>query len=279
MARKSIFDIISEKWDIKIEVKRLRHLYEESHVIEHCWGELFTLKSFVDSHCFNNWRNRYSCIDVDDYLRTLEFDKLIKNAPENFSSLLLCIEIIYNFYDIATWTVLLSAEFNFTSNFRLLRENIELCLEHYNHQAHHFKEKQQVIITEKDPAATAAAEISDPETAYEIIRYNHHALKGDIAEKKKILLHLGSELEPKRKVLEDLNPPLEDGIFTLLNNANLRHNNCDSSSPKYKEYIATMSGDDLEEWYDELYQMILLAKLELDHIERKVRIDELKANL
>ena len=38
----------------------------------------------------------------------------------------------------------------------------------------YFAEKEQAIIIERDPAVTAAAEISSNETAYEIIFYNHH---------------------------------------------------------------------------------------------------------
>lgn len=34
-------------------------------------------------------------------------------------------------------------------------------------------------------------------------------------------------------------------------------------SKKYRKYIANMQEDVLEEWYDELYQMILLAIFEL----------------
>ena len=34
----------------------------------------------------------------------------------------------------------------------------------------------------------------------------------------------------------------------------------------------------LEEWYDELYQMMLLAMLELEQVERNQKINELKTH-
>ena len=48
---------------------------------------------------------------------------------------------------------------------------------------------------------------------------------------------------------------------------------------KYKEYVAKMSEEELEEWYDELYQMILLAFLMIDNVERMEKIKKLKHNI
>ena len=66
----------------------------------------------------------------------------------------------------------------------------------------------------------------------------------------------------------------------MLNNMNVRHNNCsESAQAKYKEYVAHMTQEQLEEWYDELYQMMLLAFLLLDNEERSAKVGELKANI
>ena len=63
----------------------------------------------------------------------------------------------------------------------------------------------------------------------------------------------------------------------MLNNFNLRHNNIDINCKKhYKKVIAEMKDDELEEWYDELYQMILLVFLELDNKDRTIKFKEIK---
>ena len=55
----------------------------------------------------------------------------------------------------------------------------------------------------------------------------------------------------------------------MLNNLNIRHNNrSKKDKSKYKEYVAKMSKVRLEKWYDELYQMMLLAILLLDNADR-----------
>lgn len=115
------------------------------------------------------------------------------------------------------------------------------------------------------------------DTCTRIIQYNHRLLKGNINAKKSILLKLASELEPRRKELQELDKDLTSNIFFMLNNMNIRHNNQNINEPsKYKKYVAEIDNQHLEDWYDELYQMMLLALLLLDNIERQKSIDELK---
>lgn len=251
MARKNIFELLSEKWDIKEEFSRLRRLFEEDDVIS-AYATGYTLKHFVCYHCFEDWKNRGRYIDMDDYLEALSFEELCRTAARDVECLLTVIEIMYNFYYLA-YTLVSDNKNKFVYNKSLitLRDNMDNCLEHYNYHAFIFDDRQQVIVSEKDPAATAAAEISDSETAFQIIQYNHYSLRGDILAKKRILLHFASELEPKRPMLNGINKALSEDIFTLLNNLNLRHNNCNPKNKDYKKYIADMPEEMLEEWYDE----------------------------
>ena len=276
MARKNIFELLDEKWNREEELVRVIRLFQKEYIISDS-RRGYTLKDFVNAYCFKDWKNRGRYIDMEDYLQALNFDALYKRAAEDIGDFLTTIEIIYNFYQMALVKTN-GHRFNHYTGLATLRENMDICLAQYNYSAFYFEEKEQVTVSEKDPAVTAATEISDSETAFQIIQYNHHLLKGDIKAKKKILLHLASELEPKRSMLNRINKVFSDDIFMLLNNLNLRHNNCDSKSKDYKKHVANMPKEKLEEWYDELYQMILLAKLELDHLARKDRIIELKTH-
>mgnify|MGYP002917821902 FL=1 len=105
-------------------------------------------------------------------------------------------------------------------------------------------------------------------------------MQGEIELKKKILISLGSELEPKRKELQALNKQLSEDIFFMLNNLNVRHNNRSKKDiAKYKEHVAKMTKARLEKWYDELYQMMLLAFLLLDNVDRTASVKELKEKI
>lgn len=148
-----------------------------------------------------------------------------------------------------------------------------------NHEQKVFPDEERVLVVQKDAAATAVAEISPQKLAFLIVKYHHYTLKGNIAEKKSILLALGNELEPKREKLTSINRKLINDIFFMLNNLDLRHNNRTAGDKNYKENVANMSESELEDWYDELYQMILLAMLELDQQERSERVKQLKETI
>ena len=49
--------------------------------------------------------------------------------------------------------------------------------------------------------------------------------------------------------------------------------------PKYHKFVANMSNEELEKWYDETYQLCLLCFLEMDNVERKRKIKELNEKI
>ena len=135
------------------------------------------------------------------------------------------------------------------------------------------------VLVEKDAVVTAVAEsdLIPEEFSYRLITYDHHSMRGDLEGKKTIILRLAALLEAKKSILHQVNPNLETDLFYVFNNFNLRHNNCDSSAKgKYKPYIANMKKDDLEKWYDEAYQMCLLAFMEIEQADRKPKFDAIK---
>jgi len=129
----------------------------------------------------------------------------------------------------------------------------------------------EMIICEKNPAATAAAEIVPQDLANCVIEYNHHLLKGNLQRKKEILLALGARLEPERPRLKQFGKQVEDDLFFLLNNLNIRHNNM--------EKVAALGEPGLESWCDETYQLALLAELLLGNEARHGMVDNLKASI
>lgn len=131
----------------------------------------------------------------------------------------------------------------------------------------------------KDQAAISVSEIVDSALSYRIIEYNHHSMKGDLERKKATLIALADKLEPKRAKLKQVSSSLESDLFYLLNSVNVRHNNADHDGKNYIHFVAEMKDYDIEQWYDDIYQMCLLAFLELDHLERKERIKQLKENI
>jgi hypothetical protein len=276
MSRKNIFEMIADIFDISVELKRIYQLVEQRETI-HLQYQTYTLLDYIKYRGFLKWRNRGRCVDLADFLTLLNYDALWSNAPTNVQDLFTLIEIIYNFWYIADQNEHASNRFgNDCEDFLLLKRIMDDCLAHYNYKAEYFQNLEQAIVIEDKPEATAVAEIVDNETGYKVLRYNHYILKGDLQAKKDILLTLGANLEPKRKQLQAIDKDLEDGIFYILNNLHLRHNNKCEGDKNYKQAVADMDAETLETWYDELYQMILLAYLQLDQVDRNAKVKALK---
>ena len=131
----------------------------------------------------------------------------------------------------------------------------------------------------RDQAAISVSEIIDTSLSYKVIEYNHHSMKGDLERKKATLFALSDKLEPQRPALKQTNSSLESDLFFLLNSMSIRHNNSDNAGKNYIPFVAALNEDEIEKWYDDVYQMCLLAFLELDHVERKNRVKQLKKDI
>jgi hypothetical protein len=102
-------------------------------------------------------------------------------------------------------------------------------------------------------------------------------MMGKLDKKRDFLRAFAHELEPKQSSLEKINKDLKNDLFFLFNNMDIRHNNSDSNNgKKYKEFVDNMNNKELEDWYDYIYKMCLLAFLELEHLERKEQLEKLK---
>ncbi len=281
--RKSIFDIVAESIDMESEANRLVTMSSEEQVLVIDSYPYKTLFDYVDEYCFKEWEQRGHFVDVDDFLEALEYEDLKEEATHDVDALLTLIELIYNFWELS------HNQFNdgekgyrlqWCGNYYHLKDVMDDVLGQYNHVAYINEEQECVLIVEDKAEVTAAAEIMPtPVLAVDVVRYNHRTLRGEVELKKKILLEMGAELEAKRKKLHAINSTLENDIFFMLNNLNIRHNNKGKGDKNYKEYVAKMRKDRLEKWYDELYQMLLLAFLLMDNTKRVEKVKELKEKI
>ena len=285
MSRRNIFQIAELNNNFGKQAERICRLFEDEETIVINQHDSYDLKGFIESYCFEDWKNRGYCIDLDDFLDLISYNEIKGKAIRNFDYFLTFNELVYNFYYLAKG--LLENDqwrydsnigvYEFYSEFDLLHTVLEDSLTQYNYKAFYNPETEQLLVIEDKPEVTAVAEIIEEPLALAVIRYNHHSMKGDLSAKKDILLKLGSYLEGKRDEVKAANSKLESIIFIMLNSLNIRHNNCDPSNKgKYKQVVADMTSKSLEKWYDELYQMILLVILEMDNKERMKKFEELK---
>ncbi len=138
-------------------------------------------------------------------------------------------------------------------------------------------DEDRIIVVQKNVASSAVADIVEPNLGDAIIKYNHHLLKGDLEGKKDILKKIADALEPKRSDLKIADKTIENDFFYLVNNMNIRHNNCDKSDVgRYNDKFASLSVREKKEWYDLIYQEGLMAFLSLEHVKRSKKIAAFK---
>lgn len=71
---------------------------------------------------------------------------------------------------------------------------------------------------------------------------------------------------------------LESDFFYMVNSMNVRHNNCDAADKKkYNAKFVTLTSQEQEDRYDEIYQECLMAFLMLEQANREKRIAAFKS--
>lgn len=284
MARENIFDKLGKQHDVKKELDRITQLlsvnggaytYDDPFPGIFEKGKALSVIGYVDKFLFKKWKNRGTSVTCGDLWEAISLD-----AGEKYST-----EYLLNYCEYAINVVYLLKNKIMSPDYigdepNAIETNVKTILNWYGYEIKYFPKKEMALVVSKSAQTTAVAEIVAPDLAYLIVEYNHFLLKGNITRKREILLALGADLEPKRAIIKSLNKELEHQIFALLNNLNIRHNNkSKSDKTHYKEYVANLKSSKLEEWYDELYQQILLAYLLIDNQERAKKIKELIENI
>ncbi|MFI3327302.1 MAG: hypothetical protein R3Y35_14200 [Clostridia bacterium] len=165
--------------------------------------------------------------------------------------------------------------------FYYIKENIEESIDYIVESINcEFLVKDSfVYIVSKDASISEAVEqIHDEETALNLIEYNRVLFKGDITEKKRILLQLGQFIEPilKSKTLSNNGySNIANDLGFYLNNFNIRHNNLEGKNSK-QFCIDINNNSELEEWYDATYNTLIMAIIATKQIELHEKVTQLK---
>lgn len=273
--RRDFVDVLkTSSIDFEDEYVKLSYLFNTKD-ISMDYGRVLSLRDIVDLN-FTLVPFRGTCLNLDEFNEKYNFH--FDYPPED-----LCIDFLISYCEYLLNLLegirpLYEKKYlrSKVDYFCLLQEQIFRLTQLVGFK--HLVKDKLIVFVPFSSASFSAAEILPDDLALKTIFYNHHSLKGKIEEKKAILLKYASYLEPLRSKLHNLNSSFADDLFYLFNNLNIRHNNCNPNSKKhFKAFVAALKNEEIENWYDEIYQMCLLAVLMLDHIERKNKIDDLKS--
>jgi len=278
MTRKNIFELLSNEYDIKEERNKIVNLFN-SKIFSHSnplnlnQQQGLSIEYIVDNWLLVNWKQRNGCLSCLEIRKKIKFNNLFSNfSLENTITIL---EYISNLICLFQKKIISNNNINFQYNidkYKILCQNIDLLLEHINYEKHIFDNEEKLILVPKNPAATAVAEISSQETAMAILKYHHASLKGQLEEKRKILLSIAHEYETLLSNGIDGFNDYFSKAREMLNNLDIRHNN--KTGKNKKEFVINMNSEELEKWYDELYQLLLFCVLIRDNKYRKDEISK-----
>lgn len=271
--RKNFAQILEDaKIDIKNEYQKFYDIFYNSKVGQKSIYQIM-------NECFSGFYFRGTCLSLDEFNQQNGFQYDEYPTDITVDDLVGFIEYIYNLivgYQSAVGGFNAFDVNNPGINTNFFYDQINRVAEAIGYMYTNYN--GMTIFVEKSPEAISVAEsnLIPDELSYKLISYNHYSMKGNLIGKKETILRLANILEGKRDVLHKANSILENDLFYIFNNFDLRHNNYDSSSKNYKSVIAQMDKNVLEEWYDETYQMCLLAFMTIDNVERKNKFDNIK---
>lgn len=270
-ARKSIFEILEDKYDFRQEFKKITYLFKSN--IVHFGGYGYQIEWFVDKF-FSDWEARGSCINCADMRKELGIDAIIKLEDPSLEDIILCLEYYVNIVFFFIKKCCRNQDkLDVNKDLLILNKNINILVEHLNLTKHVIAKEEKVILLPNNPAATAVSETAPTEIAFAVLKYNHASLKGQTEEKRKLLQSIANEYED---LLDNPTNGFGEYFKTtrgLLNNLNIRHNN--KSGKNKNDLVQKMSKEELEKQYDELYRLLLFCILTKENVERKKAADEL----
>lgn len=260
MMRKNIYDILSSrKFDIDREYYRIYQMfYEIKYTFE---GISITLESYIREY-FDMFNKDLvgRCISLEDFNNTYDFHFKERKNNIDLDYLILFSEYVINFVHY----ILLYGVFDDYS-LEDIENHITDCMEDIGYKR--IDKDDFIIFVENNPVAISVAETVKEDLSYSVIEYNHYRLKGNLLAKKNILKNMADDIENKREKLKNIDKKLTNELFCLLNKF-VRHDDSDN------EYISSLRKEELEEIYDSIYQMWLLAKMRLEQKEHTQQIKE-----
>lgn len=273
MGRRNFFDRIARTIDFQREYQKIESLVLQPHSLH---GD--SIEDSIERY-FKNWKYNANYLSFKELRDQLKFTFVrdgyydvpsghIKDANDFFDYCEMIINMI----------VLLpeeEAEYH-ENNVNEIIRLIDYDLNSLNHKIRKIDDKYLII--QKDATVSEVVDIVEVSLAKIILEYNHYLLKGDLEKKKNILVKIANALEPQKSEIKAINYQLFKDYFYLINNMDIRHNNCDSSdTSNYNAYFDKLTIEEKEEWYDEIYQMSLLIFLLLENRNRTKKISDLKS--
>jgi len=278
MTRKSFFESMNREINLQQEYYKLERMVCEESIPD----DRRTLNEILEKG-FRNWKRKSNYTSFDELRNSFGFrvDLTNRYAPTYFVRVV-DENAFFSYCEMLMNVITGTLAVDYTPCKRQvlhILETIRADLAKLNHMFAKTEDGEWSIV-QCDAAASSAADLVPLEVGQAIIQYNHYLLRGDIEKKRNLLKIIADELEPKRPHLKEVNKGVEVNLFFLFNKMSIRHNNRDAGDKEhFNPVLVKLSNKEVEDWYDDTYQLALYAILIIDNCSRMKKVDLLKQNM
>lgn len=231
MARKNIFQLVNERYDIQYEIEKIAYLFENANYfyqVNQLESNDATLKDIIASYLFPGWALKGTCLSPKEFFSRANAI-IPTDEPATEEEILNYLEVMENFIKLFQDNrnmICLNYGFEvndeaFTSVFCYLIKTLEKRMGLTVRQC-----KDRMILYPLNAALEKVVDLYDDEDVqWELIRYERENLT--LAEKKKSLAYLATNLDIEKHKQETNTQILHhlDIACNILNNLHIRHNN------------------------------------------------------
>ena len=245
----------------------------QSHILSYGFKE-YSIENFVDKKYFYSWKGKEGCSDTDAMRQGLNIDGILAKPDPTKNEILTYLQYTLNIAELCrrNFNADETRGYDFDlRNYTVLLSRIRELLARLKYDVKYISDKEVIYLVTKDVAMDAVAETSHDPAIDAIIEYNSYSVSGNLERKKSILNAMGDTIESYNDNRSPGNVRLFSNIEFMLYNFNIRNNNMDGDDKV--DHVAAMSKEELEAWYDETYQLMLLRILQHNNEDRMKRID------
>lgn len=272
--RKNLFQILNNELTDEMQVfhqhMRIRELFSDTKIKFN--DEFLTIEEYIDKFEFMNWKYRKQCINLSDFGLCYEIPGIGDwDCIESLDELLLYLEFVINILILVENKRIKGVKKIIST----IYESVNVFLDSKNYKIIEIDDKK--IIIKKSEIISRIAE-KNVDIAPYILEYGSISLKGNIAKKKELILHITHKYEGvEQKLRSNSYTNLVQNIGTLVNNLNIRHNNI--AGKNANNIVKKLNNEELESWYDKTYDTLLLALMASTYIDIKNDIENFNISL
>ena len=264
--RKSIFEI-ENRLDITKEFENLIKALFEKDTIHYNYRDMSFFK-FLNEYVFNLWEYRDTFTDLEDYLEHIGITSRIINKYDVLTK-----EIFLNFLELLM-NLLLVIEKNIgikNVNFQniktknIISHNVPLILEKMNYEL--YCEEDTIRIRKRDADVDSILDLVPEEISYLLLSYND-IRNNNIESKKTLLKKIDLYIDTNKRKYKNIGKELLDSIDTIVNKMGINHQSKESP-------FNNLSDNELSEWYDKCFKMMIHLIRTEDIIKIKKERNEL----